>query len=46
MFLVPGQEAAYEDTLPVPHGEVRAVWYNSSHALPTSPDARLHTSRL
>src|SRR5580658_3720723 len=29
MFLVPGDEAAYEDTLPVPHGEVRAVWYNS-----------------
>jgi enterochelin esterase family protein len=29
MFLVPGQEAAYEDTLPVPHGEVRSVWYNS-----------------
>ena len=30
MFLVPGEEAAYEDTLPVPHGEVRAVWYNST----------------
>jgi len=30
MFLVPGEEAAYEETLPVPHGEVRAVWYNST----------------
>lgn len=29
MFLVPGPEAAFEDVLPVPHGEVRAVWYES-----------------
>jgi len=29
MFLVPGPEAAYEDVQPVPHGEVRAVWYDS-----------------
>lgn len=29
MFLVPGPEAAYEDVQPVPHGEVRAVWYES-----------------
>ncbi len=29
MFLVPGPEAAYEDFQPVPHGEVRAVWYDS-----------------
>ncbi len=30
MFEVPGEEAAYEDTRPVPHGEVRIVWYHSS----------------
>lgn len=29
MFLVPGPQAAYEDLQPVPHGEVRAVWYDS-----------------
>jgi enterochelin esterase-like enzyme len=29
MFLAPGPEAAYEDVQPVPHGEVRAVWYES-----------------
>ncbi len=29
-FLAPGEEAAYEETLPAPHGEVRAVWYNST----------------
>jgi enterochelin esterase-like enzyme len=29
MFLVPGPEAAFEDVQPVPHGEVRAVWYES-----------------
>jgi enterochelin esterase-like enzyme len=30
MFEVPGPEAAFEDTLPVPHGEMRIVWYQSS----------------
>lgn len=30
MFEVPGAEAAFEDTLPVPHGQVRIVWYQSS----------------
>jgi enterochelin esterase-like enzyme len=30
MFEVPGQEAAYEETRPVPHGDVRIVWYPSS----------------
>ncbi|HEV3165021.1 MAG TPA: alpha/beta hydrolase-fold protein [Isosphaeraceae bacterium] len=30
MFLVPGDEAAFEETQDVPHGEVRAVWYRSS----------------
>ena len=30
MFEVPGPEAAFEDTRPVPHGEVRIVWYQSS----------------
>lgn len=29
MFLVPGPEAAYEDLQPVPHGEIREVWYDS-----------------
>lgn len=29
MFLVPGPEAAYEEVQAVPHGEVRAVWYDS-----------------
>jgi enterochelin esterase family protein len=29
MFLVQGPEAAYEDVQPVPHGEIRAVWYDS-----------------
>jgi enterochelin esterase-like enzyme len=30
IVLVSGEEMAYEDTLPVPHGEVRSVWYNSA----------------
>ena len=29
MFLVPGSEAPYEDLQPVPHGEIREVWYDS-----------------
>ena len=29
MFFLPGPEAAYESVQPVPHGEVRAVWYES-----------------
>ena len=29
MFLVPGEEAEFETTKDVPHGEVRAVWYRS-----------------
>ena len=29
MFLVPGEEAGFEATKDVPHGEVRAVWYRS-----------------
>ena len=29
MFLAPGPEAAYEDLQAVPHGEIRAVWYES-----------------
>lgn len=29
MFLVPGEEAEFEATKDVPHGEVRAVWYRS-----------------
>jgi enterochelin esterase family protein len=30
MFEVPGEQAEYEDTRLVPHGEVRAAWYQSS----------------
>jgi enterochelin esterase-like enzyme len=30
MFFVPGPEAAFEDNQPVPHGEIRQVWYQSS----------------
>ncbi|MCI0392503.1 MAG: alpha/beta hydrolase-fold protein [Acidobacteria bacterium] len=30
MFLLPGSEAAFEDTQAVPHGEIRKVWYQSS----------------
>lgn len=30
MFFVPGNDAAYQDTGAVPHGEVRKVWYQSS----------------
>jgi enterochelin esterase family protein len=29
LFLVPGEEAAFEMTQDVPHGDVRAVWYRS-----------------
>ena len=29
MFLVPGDEAEFETTKDVPHGEVRAAWYRS-----------------
>ncbi|HWD99794.1 MAG TPA: alpha/beta hydrolase-fold protein [Bryobacteraceae bacterium] len=30
MFEVPGEEAAYEDNRPVPHGEIRIDWYQSN----------------
>ncbi len=30
LFRVPGEAAAWEDVKPVPHGEVRKVWYQSS----------------
>jgi enterochelin esterase-like enzyme len=30
MFFVPGPEAVFEDSQPVPHGEIRQVWYQSS----------------
>jgi enterochelin esterase family protein len=29
MFLVPGDEAEFETTKDVPHGEIRAAWYHS-----------------
>jgi enterochelin esterase family protein len=30
MFFVAGDEAAFEDNKPVPHGDVRKVWYQST----------------
>jgi enterochelin esterase family protein len=30
MFFLPGKEAAFQDNRPVPHGEVRKVWYSST----------------
>src|SRR5450432_4303596 len=42
MFEVPGPEAAFEDTRPVPHGEVRIVWYQSS-TLDMARSMRIYT---
>jgi enterochelin esterase family protein len=30
MFLVPGDEAKFQDNQPVPHGQIRQVWYRSN----------------
>jgi enterochelin esterase family protein len=30
MFFLPGEEAAFQENRPVPHGEIRQVWYQSS----------------
>jgi enterochelin esterase-like enzyme len=30
MFFVPGAEADFQDNKPVPHGEIRQVWYRSN----------------
>ena len=30
MFFVPGDEAAFQDNQPVPHGVIRVAWYQSS----------------
>ena len=30
MFFLPGAEAAFQDNKPVPHGEIRKVWYQST----------------
>ncbi len=30
LFFLPGEEAAFEDNRPVPHGDIRMVWYSSS----------------
>jgi enterochelin esterase family protein len=30
MFFVPGEDAGFQDNRPVPHGQVRQVWYKSS----------------
>jgi enterochelin esterase family protein len=29
MFLLPGEEAKFQDNQPVPHGQIRQVWYKS-----------------
>jgi enterochelin esterase family protein len=29
MFFLPGKESAFQDNRPVPHGEIRKVWYSS-----------------
>ncbi len=46
MFLVPGDEAEFEATKDVPHGEVRSVWYRSGTLDRAPPDACLHSARL
>ncbi len=30
MFFLPGEESAFEDNKPVPHGQIRQVWYSSN----------------
>jgi enterochelin esterase-like enzyme len=30
MFFIPGEQSAFEENKPVPHGEIRQVWYRSS----------------
>jgi enterochelin esterase-like enzyme len=30
MFFLPGPEADFQDAKPVPHGDIRKVWYNSN----------------
>jgi enterochelin esterase family protein len=30
MFLLPGEEAKFQDNQPVPHGQIRQVWYRSN----------------
>jgi enterochelin esterase family protein len=42
VFLVPGEEAAFEATRPVPHGEIRTVWYDST-ALCGARSMRVYT---
>jgi enterochelin esterase-like enzyme len=29
MFLLPGEEAKFQDNQPIPHGQIRQVWYRS-----------------
>ncbi len=42
MFEVPGEEAAFEANGPVPHGEIRTVWYHSG-ALGSMRSMRIYT---
>ncbi len=42
MFEVPGEEAAFEANGPVPHGEIRIVWYYS-RALESMRSMRIYT---
>jgi enterochelin esterase-like enzyme len=39
MFFLPGEEAAFQDNRPVPHGQVRQVWY---HADTLGQQRRMH----
>ena len=42
VFLVPGKEVAFSETRPVPHGQVRIVWYDSP-ALGGARSMRVYT---
>jgi enterochelin esterase-like enzyme len=42
MFEVPGQESAFEDNRPIPHGEIRTAWYHSQ-ALDTMRSMHVYT---
>jgi enterochelin esterase family protein len=46
LFLVPGPEATYEDLQPVPHGEMREVWYGSNDTWRTPSHAFIYAAWL
>ena len=43
---VPGPEMAFSSTQPVPHGDVRIVWYESPTLGEAPPHAHLHAAGL